>query len=112
MPYRRCLVLAFVTFAAVGGWTASGAAQMPKPVIVGESSTITVDVVPLTAEVWLDGVAIGSAHDLVARTIAVVPGQHVLEINAPGYLTTRLNVSADGDWATRVWLQLIPDRGQ
>jgi hypothetical protein len=33
-----------------------------------------------------------------------------MEVGAPGYLTATVDVSATVDWATRVWLQLIPDR--
>jgi hypothetical protein len=78
--------------------------------MVGDSSTLTVDVVPLEAEVRLNGVPLGTAHDLLSRAIPVLPGRHVLEVAAPGYLPARVNVSATADWPTRVWLQLVPDR--
>jgi CRISPR/Cas system-associated exonuclease Cas4 (RecB family) len=77
---------------------------------VTNSSTITVDAVPLHAEVRLDGVPIGRAEDLVARAIAVTPGHHVVTFDAPGYITATVRLSATLDWATRIWLQLVPER--
>ena len=53
---------------------------------------------------------LGTAHDLIALAVAVAPGRHVVEIGAPGFLPSTVNVVATVDWATRVWLQLIPER--
>lgn len=80
--------------------------------VVPDTSTITVDALPLSAEVRLDGVPIGTAQDLLARVIAVTPGKHVLHIDAPGYLPTIVNVASTPDWASRIFVQLIPDRNK
>lgn|SRR5262245_53958711 len=112
MRYRAWLVLGSLALAATGGWVPEAAAQPESSRVVGDSSTLTIDVVPLHAEVRLNGVAIGTAHDLISRPIPVIPGNHVVEVVAPGYLTSLVNVGATVDWATRVWLQLVPDRNR
>jgi len=114
MRYRSWLVFGLLTILSLAGSAGAAWAQMEAAYhpVVGDSSTLTVDVIPLQAEVRLNGAPIGNAHYLTARPIAVVPGHHVLEVLAPGYLTARVDVSATPDWATRIWLQLVPDRGQ
>ncbi len=109
MRSRVRLVLGSLVLAALCGWASEAPAQMASGV-VGDSSTLTIDVVPLYAEVRLNGVPLGTAHDLVAKAIPVLPGSHVLEVVAPGYLTAMIPVGATSDWATRIWLQLVPDR--
>jgi PEGA domain len=86
------------------------AADSYESTIIGESSTLTIDVVPLNAEVRLDGVPIGTAQQLISQAVAVTPGKHVVEIGAPGFFPATVIVAATVDWATRVWLQLIPER--
>ena len=86
------------------------AADSYESTTIGESSTLTIDVVPLYAEVRLDGVPLGSAHDLISQAVPVSPGKHIVEIGAPGFLPAAVTVAATVDWATRIWLQLIPDR--
>jgi len=86
------------------------AADSNASTIIGESSTLTIDVVPLYAEVRVDGVSLGTAHELISQAVAVTPGRHVVEIGAPGFFPATVIVSATVDWATRVWLQLIPER--
>ena len=107
MRYGLVLASLVVVLLAVG---APGATAPMRPAIYGDSSTLTIDVVPLQAEVRLNGVPIGNAHDLVARSISVIPGYHVVEVAAPGYVSTRVDVLATVNWATRVWLQLVPER--
>ena len=86
------------------------AADSYESTTIGESSTLTIDVVPLNAEVRLDGVSIGTAQQLISQAVAVTPGKHVVEIGAPGFFPATVIVAATVDWATRVWLQLIPER--
>ena len=86
------------------------AADSYESTTIGESSTLTIDVVPLYAEVRLDGVSLGTAHELISQAVAVKPGKHVVEIGAPGFFPATVIVSATVDWATRIWLQLIPER--
>ena len=71
---------------------------------------MTVDASPLQAEVRLDGVIIGTAHDLINRPLAVVPGQHLVQVSAAGYLTTLVPVPSIPQWASRVQVVLVPDR--
>jgi hypothetical protein len=112
MRSRPGLALASLALLVVAGFAPEAASQGRAAAILGDSSTLTVDVVPLQAEVRLNGVRLGSAHDLVARAIPVIPGEHVLDVAAPGYIGTRVWVLATADWSTRVWLQLVPDRGR
>ncbi len=49
---------------------------------------------------------------MLARAIPVAARAQTLEIEAPGYIARTVNVSAAPDWAVRVWLQLVPVRGQ
>ena len=58
---------------AAGSFSGVAADSYVSP-ITGESSTLTIDVVPLSAEVRLDGVSLGTAHDLISQAVAVTPG--------------------------------------
>jgi len=102
---RLSVVLALV---AACGWCAVASAQ--SSYVTGDSASITVDVLPLSAEVKLDGVPIGTAHELGARVLPVLPGDHVIEVSADGHLSSVVNVPSVPQWATRVQLQLVPDR--
>ena len=92
------------------GFLSAVAADSYESTTIGESATLTIDVVPLHAEVRLNGVPLGTAHDLISQAVPVTPGKHVVEIGAPGFLPATVTVAATVDWATRIWLQLIPDR--
>lgn len=110
MTHRAWLVgLALIASAA---FVSIAAADSYQSRIIPDTSTITVDALPLSAEVRLDGVPIGTAQDLLARVIPVTPGRHVLHVEAPGYLPTIVNVASTPDWASRVFVQLIPDRNR
>jgi hypothetical protein len=101
-----------VMLATLAGWWGDGAAQGRRATayVYGGSATLTVAALPLQAEVWLDGVRLGSAHDLVARPVAMIPGDHVVEIWAPGYLPSVVNVTGIPNWASHVHLELVPER--
>src|SRR5262245_39890620 len=99
MSMRSCRrsfrVMAFgVMLLGVSGWWGVAGAQGPHVTgatygdsyVYGNSATLTVAALPLHAEVRLDGVLLGSAHDLVARTVAMLPGRHIVQVSAPGYL--------------------------
>lgn len=90
---------------AAAQWALSGGYVVPT-----NSSTITVDVLPLDAEVRLNGVLLGTAHDLMSKPIFVVPGEHRLEFSAPGHLLTTMQVIGIPDWTSRVQIVLVPDR--
>ena len=109
MRYRAWLLGSLALVFAAGSFSGV-AADSYESTTIGESSTLTIDVVPLYAEVRLDGVPIGTAHDLISQAVAVTPGTHLVEIEVPGFFPSTVTVVATVDWATRVWLQLIPDR--
>jgi hypothetical protein len=109
MRYRFALALASLAVVVLATGAPGGVAQ-GQPPLYGDSSTLIIDVVPLQAEVRLNGVPIGTAHDLIAHSIPVIPGGHVVEVTAPGYMPTRVDVWAAVNWSTRVWLQLVPER--
>ena len=69
--------------ASAQGLTETG----PKIVISRHrfETTLILEVIPLEAVVRVDGRAIGTAGDLVARAIAVSPGPHTVHIGAPGF---------------------------
>ena len=48
-------------------------------------TALVIDARPLDAQVLLDGRPIGSARELVALAIAVLPGWHTVEIGAAGF---------------------------
>jgi hypothetical protein len=48
-------------------------------------AALTVEILPLEAQVLLDGKPIGSGRDLVAVAVSVTPGWHTVEVGAPGY---------------------------
>ena len=101
-----------VTLLGLCGWWSDASAQGPRSgYVYGDSATLTVAVIPLHAEVRLDGVLLGSAHDLVARTVAMVPGDHIVQVSAPGYLPTIVSVASLPNWSSHVNLELVPARG-
>ncbi len=102
-----------VTLLGLCGLWGEASAQGPRDTgyVWGDSATLTVAVLPLHAEVRLDGVLLGSAHDLVARAVAMVPGDHVVQVSAPGYLPSIVNLPSSANWATHVYLELVPARG-
>jgi len=112
MRHHFWLALGFGLFVSLGGWTSDARAQPGYTVLVGDSASLTINALPLQAQVRLDGVPIGTAHDLLSRPVPVLRGQHVLEVAAPGYLPATVTVSSTVDWATRVWLELVPDRSR
>jgi len=108
MSYRWLLSAATVI---VIGWSADAFAQAPTGgTITGDSATITVDALPLQADVLLDGVRIGTAHDLINLPLSVLPGYHTVQVSAQGHLTNLVEVPGIRDWATRVQVYLVPER--
>jgi hypothetical protein len=108
MTYRFWLSLGLTLMVVSGSWTAAGA----EGYIPGGESMVTVDALPLQAEVRLDGVIVGTAYDLLNRPLAVLPGDHLVQVSARGYLTTAVAVPSIPNWASRVQVVLIPDRGR
>ncbi|HYB40483.1 MAG TPA: hypothetical protein VEL75_01870 [Candidatus Methylomirabilis sp.] len=107
MGYRWILpALALVALLGSSGRTEA----QPVSYFTGNTGHIVISVLPLTAQVRLDGVPIGTGHDLTARLLAVFPGPHVLEVSAEGYVTSVVNFPGYHDWFTSVDVQLVPDR--
>ncbi len=76
----------------------------------GTAGSLIVEARPLQAQVLLDGIPVGTAHDLTARPLYVRPGAHILSFSAPGFATVALQVKVRAAWGTRVWIDLVPDR--
>jgi hypothetical protein len=67
-------------------------------------------VLPISAQVRLDGVPIGTARELTGQSLAVFPGPHVVEVSAEKHVTSVVDVRGDPDWYTVVKVELVPDR--
>jgi hypothetical protein len=48
-------------------------------------AALTLEVLPLEAEVLLDGHPIGTGRQLVAQAVPVTPGWHTVTVGAPGH---------------------------
>ncbi len=106
------LVLGSLMLLSLAAWTPDASAEVQMMATVNDSGILTLDVLPLQAEIKLNGAKLGTAKDVLARAIPVLPGPQVLEVEAPGYFARTVNLSATPDWAVRVWLQLVPVRSQ
>jgi PEGA domain-containing protein len=104
MAYRW-VRLGLIVFTVCGFWSPAEAEVVPS-----DSSTLTVDALPLEAEVLLDGVRLGTARDLISRALPVLPGDHVVQVSAAGYLRSFVTVPGIPNWTTRVEVYLVPDR--
>ena len=73
----------------------------------GASSGMTFQVSPASAEVFVDGVYVGTVQDFWAdqRPLMIVPGSHRIELRAPGYQTVTLDVNTSAG-------QVIPYAGE
>jgi hypothetical protein len=109
MCRRWCAVA--LALVMVGGWWAEASAQWPWASMVrGDTAIITIDVLPLEAEVRLDGVVLGTARELTAQVVPVLPGAHVLEVSAAGYRPGGVRFSSYRNGANQVQVQLVPNR--
>jgi hypothetical protein len=71
---------------------------------------VTVEVHPLNADVWLDGAYLGGSRELTNLELTVLRGRRLLTIAAPGYKSRFIVVDATTERASRVTVDLIPDR--
>jgi hypothetical protein len=100
-----------LTLVVAGGWWGEAWAQSPWASMVrGDTAIMTLDVLPLEAEVRLDGVLLGTARELVAHVVPVVPGAHVLEVSAAGHRSSGVRFSSPRNGVNHVQVQLVPDR--
>jgi hypothetical protein len=58
-------------------------------------AALTLEVTPLDAQILLDGSLIGTARQLVAQAVPVLPGWHTVEVGAPGYYPYTGHFAAD-----------------
>lgn len=67
-----------------------------------ESGALNFEVSPAVAEVYVDGMYMGTVHDFPAdgEPLGVTPGSHRIELRAPGYLTNTFDVSIAGGQVT------------
>jgi len=73
-------------------------------------TTLIVDVRPLEAQVRVDGRPLGSARELVAIAISVLPGPHTIEISAPGFHRYVGQFIADAGGAANQFTVTLPPR--
>lgn len=97
-------------------------AQSSFAVISGEAATeayrssrfeaaLVLEVLPLDAQVLLDGYPIGTARELVAIAVPVQPGWHTVEVNAPGYYAHTGRFVADRHSSANLFVvTLVPIR--
>ena len=74
-----------------------------------QESFLIVDATPSEAEVVLDGQALGSAGELLARAVAVARGHHTVEIAAKGFRPSVARFVADPSFPARVRIALAPE---
>jgi hypothetical protein len=104
---RFALVLAVLTVSAWGPEVSAQVSWWPT-VVRGDAAIITLDVLPLEAEVRLDGVLLGTARELTAQVVPVVPGNHVVQVSAAGHLSSGVRFSTPRDGVNHVQVQLVP----
>jgi hypothetical protein len=109
MPHRWfALVLPLMTAAL---WWGEATAQASwSEAVRGDAAIITLDVLPLQAEVRLDGVLLGTASQLTAQVVTISPGRHVVEVSAPGHHPSNTAFYSTRNWVNHVQVQLIPAR--
>ena len=105
---RWALVLGLAVLCALPDM---GGAQSLGGVSQGRyETTLIVDARPLQAQVMVDGRPIGSARELVAIAISVLPGPHTIEISAPGFHRYVGQFIADAGGAANQFTVTLPPR--
>ncbi len=77
------------------------AAPVPAFLILG--------VTPVVAEVFVDGIFISTADQLVTRAVSLSPGRHALQIVSPGFRPWSAEVMATRAFPTRLHVSLTPE---
>jgi len=76
----------------------------------GNAGNMVFTVLPMSAQVRLDGVPIGTARELAGQSVVVFPGLHVVEVSAEKHVTSVVDVRGYRGWYTVVKVELVPDR--
>ena len=72
---------------------------------------VTIEVLPLYAEVRLDGALLGSALEIASRGLPVYGSRaYTVHISAPGHLPRTLTLVANSAMPQRVFVDLVPIR--
>jgi hypothetical protein len=72
---------------------------------------ITIEALPLSAEVRLNGARLGTALEIANRGLAVYGQQaYTIEITAPGFIPRKLVLISNSAMPQRVFVDLVPIR--
>jgi hypothetical protein len=72
---------------------------------------VTIEVLPLYAEVRLNGAYIGTALEIASKGLAVFGGYaYRVDVSAPGHVPRRLTLVANSQMPQRVHVDLVPIR--
>ncbi len=72
---------------------------------------VTIEALPLYAEVRLNGALLGSALEIANRGLAVFGSRaYVVTVSAPGHITRRLTLVSNSSMPQRVHVDLVPIR--
>jgi hypothetical protein len=74
-------------------------------------AALTLEVLPLDAQVLLDGKPIGTGRELVAIAVPVTPGRHTVEVDAAGHYPYAGHFVADQHSSANLFVvTLVPIR--
>jgi hypothetical protein len=78
-----------------GGGVSEGPSTYSADLAAGASSGVRFEVSPAVAGIYVDGTYVGTVQDFSAETAPLVvgPGSHRIDLLAPGYRTTTLEVT-------------------
>ena len=107
---RRLLALMGIILVGLCGAPAWADYGGPDSITQPFEAKITVDVYPLSADVWLDGAYLGGARELTNLEVPLLRGRHLVTVAAPGFKPRFIIVDATTHKATRLAVDLIPDR--
>ena len=104
---RKAAMLGLIAAAGLSLGAADGTVSTSDS---SNAGTIIIEVRPLQSAVRLDGVPVGTAHDLIARPLYVLPRSHILSVTSPGFIPSTIQLDVRPAWGTRIWVDLVPDR--
>jgi hypothetical protein len=92
----------------------SGQSEAPPPPVARLGAALDLSVTPDNASVYLDGEFLGTAGELsrLERGVAVTPGQHQLEVMAPGHESKSVVVQVPQGERRQVVVELEARAGQ